>query len=89
MSRFVYDYYEVSLPGDIFDGEDALERLANLAIDEARERAKLYCIPAEWTAERISGEVGDFEVTFKVRRKREKHEVEFRFTKNGKTALLN
>ena len=70
MSRFVYDYYEISIPGDVYDGEDAMERLADLAIDEARERAKLYCIPAEWTAERISGEVGDWEVKFRVRRKR-------------------
>lgn len=82
MSQYVYDYYEISIPGDVFDGEDALERLSHLAIDEAKERAKLYCLPAEWSAERISGEVGDFEVKFKVRRKR------YRNSKNLKGCLM-
>jgi len=66
----VYDYYTVAIPGDVFDCEDALERLADLAIDEARERARLYCIPAEWRATLLSGEVGDWEVKFRVCRKR-------------------
>lgn len=76
MSRqFTYDYYEISIPGDVCDGgtmtdEESLEYMADMAINEARENAKLYCIPAEWTAERISGELGDWEVIFKVRRKR-------------------
>lgn len=70
-SKFVYDYYEVEIPGDVFDGEDSLEQLASLAIDEAREKTKLYCTPCVWTSEKVSGEVGSSgDVTFRVRRKR-------------------
>lgn len=66
-SKFVYDYYTVSVPGDL---ADTVEALAEQAITEAKERAKLYCVPAVWTAERIGGDVGDFEVRFRVCRKR-------------------
>jgi hypothetical protein len=62
-----YDYYTVDVPGDC---ADSVEELGNIAIDEARDRARLYCIPALWTARRISGEVGDFTVRFQVCRKR-------------------
>ena len=70
MAKFTYDYYTIHVPGDMFVGERALESTADVAIDEARERARLYCIPAEWTATLVSGELGDWEMVFKVRRKR-------------------
>jgi hypothetical protein len=72
---FVYDYYTVSIPGDMFIGdssEDQLKQMAQQAITEAKERTKLYSLPSEWTATLVSGEPGDFEVVFKVRRKRSK-----------------
>ena len=71
--RFCYDYYDVSVPGDVFDTEDpkeCLRELGQLAIQEAEQRTKLYCIPAVWTAEHVSGEPGDWEVKFRVCRKR-------------------
>lgn len=66
-SKFQYDYYAVAIPGDLADD---METLADQAITEARERTKLYCSPAVWTATHISGEIGDHEVTFRVSRKR-------------------
>ena len=65
----VYDYYNVEVPGDCFD---SLSRLTELAIDIARERARLYCVPAVWTAKHIRGTVGDFRVQFRVCRMRRK-----------------
>ena len=73
MSRCVYDYYVIELPGDMYDDlpkDEWLERMEDHAIDEARDRALLYCIPAEWRVELLEGEQGDFLVMFKVRRKR-------------------
>lgn len=74
-SKYVYDYYKVSVPGDVFQGgtmpeDEQKRRLCNCAIDEAREKARLYCIPCEWTAEILRGEVGSWEVVVSVRRKR-------------------
>lgn len=68
--QFAYDYYTINVPGDLADN---LEDLGSHAIYAAKMQSKLYVIPAEWTAERVSGEVGDFEVEFKVRRKRYKN----------------
>jgi hypothetical protein len=65
--NFIYDTYKVSVPGD---AADSMLVLGNLAIAEARERTKLECTPVEWSAIPIGGEVGDFEVIFKVVRKR-------------------
>lgn len=65
----VYDRYMVSIPGDLYDD---LEGLGQQAIVEAEARTKLFCIPALWTATLVSGEVGDFSVTFRVVRKRYK-----------------
>lgn len=42
-----YDRYTVSIPGDLADN---LEALGDQAITEARERARIYAIPAVWTA---------------------------------------
>ncbi len=65
--RYVRDYYLVKVPGDLSDN---IQDLGQAAIREAEERTKLYCIPCEWTATKIAGEIGDFEVTFRVRRTR-------------------
>jgi hypothetical protein len=65
--KTVRDYYTVTVPGDL---ADTVTDLAVAAINEARERTRLYCIPAEWTATLIAGEPGDFEVTFRVVRRR-------------------
>ena len=65
----VRDYYTVAVPGDVYDN---VEQLGQLAIDEAKGRARLYAVPAAWTATLVSGEVGDYEVTFRVRRVRRK-----------------
>ena len=61
------DYYTVSVPGDVYD---TVEELADLAINEARERTRIYAMPAVWAAKLVKGQPGDFEVTFKVTRKR-------------------
>lgn len=70
--KYIYDYYVIDLPGDLVDPEDKewKKLMGEYAITEARERAKLYCIPALWTAELKKGEPGDFTVYFKVCRKR-------------------
>jgi len=79
----VYDYYEVSLPGDLeeLDEENMrqaarsgqldeyIERMANHAIDEARERSPLYCMPCEWRATLLSS-LPSATVKFRVCRKR-------------------
>jgi len=62
-----YDYYVVDVPGDC---ADSIDELGDVAIAEARERARLYCIPALWLARRISGDVGDWTVRFRVCRQR-------------------
>lgn len=69
MIMLIRDYYIVKVPGV---AAETLDKLADLAIREARDRTKLYCLPAEWTATCISGEVGSWEVTFRVRRTRNK-----------------
>jgi hypothetical protein len=72
MRRYQYDYYTVDVPGDC---ADSLEDLASIAIDECRERARLYCLPALWTATRVVGDVGDWTVRFRVCRKRNKRRL--------------
>jgi hypothetical protein len=62
-----YDYYTVSVPGDM---EDSIPELGRHAITEAEERARLHCIPCVWTATHLAGEVGDHEVKFRVCRMR-------------------
>lgn len=66
-TRYVRDYYTVAIPGD---AADDINTLAEYAITDAREMARLYVMPAEWIATRVSGTVGDHEVIFRVRRKR-------------------
>jgi hypothetical protein len=65
--KYLYDQYTIDVPGDC---AETIQELGEIAINEARERARLYCMPANWTATRISGEVGDNNVRFKVVRKR-------------------
>lgn len=67
MKRFKYDYYDVEVPGDC---ADSVEELGQVAIAEAVDRTRLYCIPAIWSAVLVAGEVGDFTVQFRVCRKR-------------------
>lgn len=69
--RYQYDYYTVHVPGKAFDTN---EELAHCAVNQAREAARLYCLPreCEWEVTRLRGEPGDYEVVFRVRRKRNK-----------------
>jgi hypothetical protein len=64
-----YDYYDIEVPGDC---ADTVEELADIAINEAMERARLYCMPALWSARLVDGVVGDWAVMFRVSRKRYK-----------------
>ncbi len=66
-SKVIRNYYTVNVPGDAFE---TLEDVTDHAVHEARERAKLYCIPAEWTATVVRGEIGDHEIEVRVCRKR-------------------
>ena len=61
--RLKYDYYTVILPGDLFE---SMEEFKDYAINEAREKAKLYVIPCSWRVKLISGEIGDWEIKFRV-----------------------
>jgi len=63
MRKLKYHYYVVEVPTEAFDTDEAR---GHAAIDEARERAHLYCMPANWSATKLSE---GFEYTkFKVRR---------------------
>ena len=65
-----YDYYHIEVwYGEGLSNEDVI----NTAIEEARERAKLCCMPCVWTAEIIVGSMENSgKVIVKVRRKRVK-----------------
>lgn len=65
--KYQYDYYQIVLPSDL---ADSIHDLSNHAINEARENARLYCVPCEWESKLIRGNLDSFEVTFQVRRKR-------------------
>jgi hypothetical protein len=66
MPKLQYDYYQVSIPTDLGDVEDC----AHQAIREAEDRARLYCLPCEWTARLISGDAESWNYVFRVRRRR-------------------
>lgn len=66
---FIRSYYRIAIPGDL---SDDIEVLGQQAITEARERARLWCSTCLWTATKISGEIGDYEVIFRVCRKRKR-----------------
>ena len=55
MKRFKYDYYDVEVPGDC---ADSIRDLGRIAITEAENRTRLYCLPALWYVVRIVGVVG-------------------------------
>jgi hypothetical protein len=65
-SKLVRDYYTVIVPGDLCDDP---EGMADAAIYEARERARLYCVPAEWSATLI-GQCAEYDVYRVCRRRR-------------------
>jgi len=67
MKRYKYDYYDVSVPGDC---ADSLEELGRVAIADAVDRTRLYCLTASWTAVWVVGDVGDLVVRFRVCRRR-------------------
>ncbi len=72
-ARYSYDYYTVSVPGDL---ETTIKGLGQWAIRDAEERARIYALPCQWDAWPIEGKVGDLEVKFRVRR--------IRFAKDSK-----
>ena len=57
----IYDYYDINVPYDVGQDGTRLE----VAIMEAREKARLYVMPCEWTAWIVDDE------TVQVRRRRE------------------
>ena len=61
------DYYTVTVPGDAFETQ---EQAADCAINEARERARIYAMPATWIAKLVKGDVGDWEMEYRVCRVR-------------------
>jgi hypothetical protein len=61
----IRDYYTVTIERDFGTAEECAEQ----AIVEARERAKLYCMPANWVATLIN-DPDSFELRFRVRRTR-------------------
>ncbi len=60
-NRLKYDYYNINIPSDMSDNP---EERGDLAIHQAREIAKLYCIPCDWTIISDDGEM------VRVRRRR-------------------
>ena len=54
MPQYAYDYYLVEVPSDY--SEDPEER-ENAAINEAKERARLWVVPCEWFVVWDTGEL--------------------------------
>ena len=52
MKRYRYHYYDVEVPPDL--SQDKEER-ADIAINQARERARLYITPCSWWATHDDG----------------------------------
>ena len=68
---FKYDYFMVTLPSDLIQDETTwAAQMCEVAINEARESARIFAIPCEWQAELLSGSPDSFESVFRVRRKR-------------------
>lgn len=63
--NYTYDYYNVSVPSDL---SDDYQIIAQQAITEASERARIYVMPAEWTAHQTGYDAMDMH--FRVRRRR-------------------
>ena len=49
-----YDYYRIDVPEDCADTRGERE---DIAIIEARERTRSYCIPCDWTVIRWEGDI--------------------------------
>lgn len=65
------DYYKITLPSDLIQSPDQwLEQMSAIAINEAKESARLYCVPCTWDCHLVSGGPDTWESTFKVRRRR-------------------
>ncbi len=56
-------HFRITLPGDLLG---TMAELADYAIYVAREEADTFVIPCRWEARHVSGDVGDWEVTFDV-----------------------
>lgn len=68
---FKYDYFMITLPSDLIQVEtDWAAQMCDVAINEARESARIFAIPCEWQAELLSGSPDSFESVFRVRRRR-------------------
>jgi hypothetical protein len=52
MGKLVYDYYDVDLPSDCCDESERFD----LAVNQAREMARLYVMPCEWRLVSDDGE---------------------------------
>jgi len=50
MRKYRYDYWAVYVESDAFD---SAERACDWAIDECRENARTWRVPAQWTAKVI------------------------------------
>lgn len=60
--KFRYDYYTVDVPTDL----GTMSERADVAINEARETARLWVVPCEWEVIDIS----PFDSAVRVRRRR-------------------
>jgi hypothetical protein len=70
---YKYNYMDVQLPGDLFaglEGKELNDALADIAINEARERFATWAIPAVWSARLTEGTPSEsFKVVYRVCRK--------------------
>ena len=63
--RFTYDVYFVDVPKDV---TESLEEAKQIAVNEAQDRARLWCSPCEWYASLLGHGFGLW--SFRVTRKR-------------------
>jgi len=72
--KFVYDYYDVFIPRDIFPETPECwvnEGVFDMAIETARHRTRIYAMPSIWTAKLVDDpDSADYHV--RVCRKRHK-----------------
>lgn len=57
--------FTIRLPGDL---HEKMEDYFDSASNQAREEAEDYVIPAQWEVEHVSGNIGDWEMEFRVTR---------------------
>ncbi len=76
MRSFKYDYYKIELPSDAFPLPEVVGvtqhrlMITDQAFYEAKERTKLYCVPAEWTASIDEATLDNSIIVVNVRRRR-------------------